>query len=191
VLKHYVFWGLFTLVLIGIGMTLVRRHRELRKAEAAAAEVAARRAAGVTHAPKSEEAAFDPNATRVHFRTSPVGAATELLNREEAILPVEGSAKLVCVGGTQKGHSFPVTSTGVTVGRDPQNDVVIADPRASSHHAWVGIVDHKAILRDLGSTNGTFLNAQMDALVQEATLISGDTIFFGGHGGDQFRFVAD
>jgi pSer/pThr/pTyr-binding forkhead associated (FHA) protein len=67
----------------------------------------------------------------------------------------------------------------------------IADPRVSYHHAWIGIVDQKAVLRDLGSTNGTFLNAQIDAPVGEVVLSPGDTIFFGGHGRDQFRFVLD
>ena len=106
-------------------------------------------------------------------------------------LPPDKTARLVCVGGSQKDHSFPITAAGITIGRDPKNDVVISDPRASYHHAWIGIIDRKAVLRDLGSTNGTFLNAQIEAPVSEVALTPGDTIFFGGHGRDQFRFVVD
>lgn len=190
-LRHFIFWGLFVLVLIGIGVTLLRRHRQIRQAQAAAAKAAAKAEPKPIPVANPVEAPYDPNATRVYFRQSPPGESSELPQRDDVVLPDIGSARLVCVGGTQKGNSFSVTPAGVTVGRDAKNDIVIADPRASSHHAWVGIIDRKAVLRDLGSTNGTFLNAQMDALVHEAVLSPGDTVFFGGHGGDQFRFVAD
>lgn len=184
--KEYVFWGLFALVLIGIGISLWDRHRRSQKvkeleaayragaAAATAAHVKPVVGAAAKPAGSPLEAAFDANATRIHFR----GAADK-------------TARLVCVGGSQKEHSFPVTVAGMTVGRDPKNDVVITDPRASYHHAWIGIIDHKVVLRDLGSTNGTFLNAAIDTPISEAVLSPGDTIFFGGHGRDQFRFVVD
>jgi len=202
VLKIYIFFGIFALVLIGIVVSVVTtRRRGLRqKTNAVAAKpaakvnaVAAKPAAKVAPSGSPDTmppaAAFDPTATRIHFR--PSGPAHALLERDETVLPTAVSARLVCVGGTQKGHSFPVTVAGITVGRDAENDIVISDLRVSHHHAWVGIVDHKAVLRDLGSTNGTFLNAQMDSLVSEVVLSPGDTIFFGGHGGQQFRFVVD
>jgi hypothetical protein len=31
----------------------------------------------------------------------------------------------------------------------------------------------------------------MDVPVSEVALLEGDTIFFGGHGGDQYRFVLE
>ena len=208
VVKEYVFWGLFALVLIGIGVSLWDRHRRSLRAKALEAAYragaaspapdpvaqavvgpAARPAAKPATSPL--EAAFDPHATRIHFRGSTDGTSSALLNRHAAPLPAEKTARLVCVGGSQKDHSFPVTAAGITVGRDPKNDIVIADPRVSYHHAWVGIIDQMAVLRDLGSTNGTFLNAQIDSPVSEVVLSPGDTIFFGGHGRDQYRFVVD
>lgn len=201
--RDYVFWGVFALVLTGIGVSLWNRHRrsvkvrELEAAYHAGAASAKKPAVGpAAKAPAKPvasrlEAAFDPNATRIHLREAPAGGSTALLNRNAVPLPQEKTARLVCVGGSQKDHSFSVTEAGITVGRDPKSDVVIADPRASYHHAWVGIVDRKAVLRDLGSTNGTFLNAAIDAPVSEVVLKPGDTIFFGGHGRDQFRFVVD
>lgn len=192
-LKIYIFWGIFTLVLIGVGVsvTATRRRSSRQKVNAAAAEPAAAVAPSDIPDASPPLAAFDPTATRIHVRPPPTGTSPAVLNRDEAVLPTAGAARLVCVGGTQKGHSFSVTEAGIKVGRDPQNDIVIADIRVSHHHAWIGIIDHKAVLRDLGSTNGTFLNAQMDSLVSEAVLSPGDTIFFGGHGGQQFRFVVD
>ncbi len=193
-LKFYVFWGLFALVLIGVAATLIRDRQRRLKREAEEAEGAKSRAASAPpHKPvvRPVEAPYDPTATRVHVRSTPVGTHSELPDREEARLPSEAVPRLVCVGGSQKDHSFPVTVAGVTVGRSKDNTIVITDPRASNHHAWVGIVDHKVVLRDLESTNGTFLNAQIDAPVSEVVLSPGDTIFFGGHGRDQFRFVVD
>jgi len=202
-LKYYVFWGLFALVLIGIGVSLRERRRRSLKAKeleeayraGAAAAAHARPAVGPAAKPPAKpatsprEAAFDPHATRIHVSGSADGASPLSPSRDGAPLPAGKTARLVCVGGSQKDQSFPVTAAGITVGRDPRNDVVIADPRASHHHAWIGIIDDKAVLRDLGSTNGTFLNARIDSPVSEVVLSPGDTIFFGGHGRDQFRFV--
>lgn len=203
--KDYVFWGLFALVVIGIGVSQWDRRRrslkakELEEAYRAGLAAAAQPRSGAGPAAKppakpaagTPEAAFDPNATRVHFRGSAEIAPAAPLHRDAAPLPPQKAARLVCVSGSQKDHSFPITAAGITIGREPKNDVVLSDPRASYHHAWIGIIDHKAVLRDLGSTNGTFLNAQIDAPVGEVVLSPGDTIFFGGHGRDQFRFVLD
>ena len=192
-LKHYVFWGLFALVLIGIAGTVIRdrRRRIKREAEAGAAKSRAAAAPASPPAATRPETAYDPTATRVHVRTTPVGTHTALPDREEVNLPSEAAPRLVCVGGSQKDHSFPVKVAGITVGRAKDNDIVITDARASHRHAWVGIVDRKVVLRDLGSLNGTFLNAQIDTPVSEVVLSPGDTIFFGGHGRDQFRLVVD
>lgn len=196
-LKLYIFWGTFVLVLLGVGLTLLSQYSRRQKNRNAAAESAAKAipeappAASVADAP-AVDAPFDPNATRIHVRPSPAGESAVLqLNRENAVLPVNASVRLVCVGGHQKGESFAIRSGGITVGRDAKNDIVIHDPRVSYHHAWLGIVDHKVVLRDLESTNGTFLNADLDSLVHEVALIHGDTIFFGGHGGAQFRLVVE
>lgn len=190
-LKLYIFWGTFVVVLIGVALTLLNHSNRRRSNLNAAAKSAVRAIPAPPPAADVEDAAYDPNATRIHVRASPASESAVLLNRENTTLPVGASVKLVCVGGAQKGDSFPVRSRGITVGRDAKNDIVIHDPRISYHHAWIGIVDHKVLLRDLESTNGTFLNAQLDSLVQEVALIHGDTIFFGGHGGAQFRLVVE
>lgn len=196
-LKYYVFWGLFALVLVGVAGTLIRDGLRRRKREAEEARLrAAQPPAPVVPVPHlvpapHPEAEFDATATRIHVRTAPVATHAVLADRGAVELPREAVPRLVCVGGTLKDQSFPVTAAGITVGRNKGNDIVITDPRASNHHAWVGIVEHKVVLRDLGSTNGTFLNAQIDAPVSEAVLAPGDTIFFGGHGRDQFRLVVD
>lgn len=95
------------------------------------------------------------------------------------------------MSGSNKGQTYAIPEPGITIGRNPSCDIVLTDQRVSSHHAWIGLVAGKPVLRDLNSTNGTFLNAQTHTSVSEVILRAGDTVFFGGHQGDQFRFVAD
>src|SRR5580658_3478973 len=46
------------------------------------------------------------------------------------------------------------------VGRDPQSDIVLADPRVSWEHAVLRHQDGGWLLEDTGSTNGTFVDSQ-------------------------------
>jgi len=134
----------------------------------------------------SPQTAFDPDATQVFKRPNPAAAAVAL-NRAGATVD---AATIVGLSGSQRGRSYKVVEAGITIGRSSSCDVVLDDHRVSSRHAWVGIVDGKALLRDLESTNGTFLNTASQSPIHEVELCAGDTIFFGGHQGDQFRFVA-
>jgi hypothetical protein len=93
--------------------------------------------------------------------------------------------------GKQKGNRYQLHQKGITVGRHPSCNIVLDDPRVSSRHAWVGMVDGKPTLRDLKSTNGTFLNVRTKESVGEAELVPGDTIFFGSQKADQFVFTME
>jgi hypothetical protein len=134
---------------------------------------------------------FDPGETLIYMRPSQASGSGAARKRENVTTITPTGAHLVCLSGGHKGSTFAITATGITIGRSPYADIVLGDPRVSFRHAWVGIVDDKAVLRDLKSTNGTFLNAQLNTRITETPLRSGDTIFFGGHQGDQFRFVVD
>lgn len=209
-MRDLIFWSLFAAMIAGIILTLVGNYRRGQARERSRAELQARLAAeaeraekvGGVAAKKPEAAApgpaaspahdaFDPTKTRLYVDTSHMEAPHEMLSRGAATSPVAGSARLVCLGGRLKGHSFPIPAIGLSVGRAEDNDVVIVDGRVSAHHAWIGMVNGRPMLRDYQSLNGTFLNAEMHSPVSEALLVNGDTIFFGGHGGDQYRFVVD
>jgi len=56
------------------------------------------------------------------------------------------------------GREHPLTGDTVTIGRAIENDIVITSKRISREHARVRREGWRAILEDLGSTNGTFLN---------------------------------
>lgn len=53
-------------------------------------------------------------------------------------------------------------SNPITVGRDQTNTIAIPDPDVSRHHAQFTLDGTRVLLRDLGSTNGTFLHDGAD-----------------------------
>jgi pSer/pThr/pTyr-binding forkhead associated (FHA) protein len=56
------------------------------------------------------------------------------------------------------GREHVLTDDVVTIGRAVENDIVITSKRVSREHACVRREGWRAILEDLNSTNGTFLN---------------------------------
>jgi hypothetical protein len=77
---------------------------------------------------------------------------------------------------TLVGSSLPLTSA-LVIGRTHGNDIVIADDMVSSTHARITPVPEGAILEDLNSTNGTYLNDLRISSPQ--TLSPGDHITIG------------
>ena len=73
---------------------------------------------------------------------------------------------------------FPVAQTPVTVGRSPNNDIVIDNALVSRHHIKIVQDGRHYIVEDLGSGNGTLLNGQ--AVIKE-TLRNQDEILVGKH----------
>ncbi len=63
-----------------------------------------------------------------------------------------------------------------TIGRQEGNSVVIDHPSVSSRHCELVWEGEAALVRDLGSTNGTFINNQP---IQEAVLLAGQVLRLG------------
>lgn len=61
----------------------------------------------------------------------------------------------------------------VTIGRLPENDIVLTSPDVSRRHAIILIMEKSYVLQDQGSKNGTYVN---DKPVQSAKLQNGDRI---------------
>ena len=85
-------------------------------------------------------------------------------------------AKLVILNQGMTGRSFDLNVERTTVGRVEDNTFQIADASVSSHHAEVLLRGTEVVVRDLNSTNGTFINNEK---ISEATLKSGQTLRFG------------
>jgi pSer/pThr/pTyr-binding forkhead associated (FHA) protein len=71
-----------------------------------------------------------------------------------------------------------VLGTTATIGRLPDNTVVIDNPAVSGHHARIVHQGEALVLEDLESTNGTFVN---DQHVTRHALKHGDVILVGKH----------
>lgn len=67
----------------------------------------------------------------------------------------------------------------MTIGRSPDNQLVVNDPQASSHHAQIYPGGQGYLLVDLGSTNGTFVNEQRLISHSPRILNAGDVIRVG------------
>lgn len=72
-----------------------------------------------------------------------------------------------------------VTLTGerIMVGRDPSNRVALTDPAISSLHASLERYGSAWVIRDLGSSNGTFVNGERVA--GDIPLRNGDEVSMG------------
>jgi hypothetical protein len=66
-----------------------------------------------------------------------------------------------------------------SIGRDLDNDIVLNDATVSGRHAVVGRRDGAWWVEDLGSTNGTWLNAEPVPAQLPALARSGDVLQFG------------
>jgi pSer/pThr/pTyr-binding forkhead associated (FHA) protein len=72
----------------------------------------------------------------------------------------------------------PVGSNEVSIGRSPDNGLVIDNPAVSHYHARVFHEEGRLMLEDFGSLNGTFVNGQRVKIV---TLKPGDSVMVGKH----------
>ena len=82
-------------------------------------------------------------------------------------------------------REVPLSKERMTLGRKPQNDIVIDNIAVSAEHAVIVTLLNDSFLEDLGSTNGTFVNGQP---VKKHFLQNGDTIELGKY---RLKFIAD
>jgi pSer/pThr/pTyr-binding forkhead associated (FHA) protein len=73
--------------------------------------------------------------------------------------PAKGPV-LVVMDGERAGQRFPLKNPNLTMGRDLNNDVVLADAEVSRVHARLTWADGTYTLEDTGSTNGTEVNGE-------------------------------
>jgi hypothetical protein len=72
-------------------------------------------------------------------------------------LPAGADVVLTVTGGPEKGKTFTLSAPRVVIGRTGA-DLALNDPEISRHHCLLEVRDRTVNLKDLDSTNGTFLD---------------------------------
>lgn len=136
---------------------------------------------GATAAPAE---AVQPPAALRPIAEDPPGAPTPgsirgddtgtVVFRRPAPAPTRAVLRLAPRGGIER--VIEVDGTPLTLGRAPDNGLVLADARVSRHHARLQARRGTLVLTDLGSTNGSRVNG---IRVDECALGVGDRVVLG------------
>src|SRR5512144_1012387 len=98
--------------------------------------------------------------------------------RPEPIVAGARHAFLLVLAGPQLGDIFPLEpGRELVIGRRDDADVPIRDDGVSRRHASIRVEGEGAMLRDLGSANGTWVDG---ARTGEARLADGNRVALGG-----------
>jgi hypothetical protein len=103
------------------------------------------------------------------------------LKKEETMQYTAPSGSGPALTVRHTGQEFPLTQAPVTIGRQPDCTVILADPQVSRQHAAISYQAGRYIVQDLGSANGTYINERRitapQALRDGDQLRLGNTVF--------------
>lgn len=130
-----------------------------------------------SHASLSQEPSLGVNLRRQMARTKTVVTTISKI----ASSPANLQAALVVIYGIDLGRKYDLSKSEVIIGRSSKADIQIDQESISRNHARVNSTEQGVWLRDLSSTNGTFVNDEMvdgDFLLRNGDLVKiGRTIF--------------
>ncbi len=86
------------------------------------------------------------------------------------------TATLLVKSGFYEGLEVPLEGSKTVIGRGRRADVVLAEPTISREHAAIGCDSEGWYIKDLGSTNGSYVNGSR---IQRHQLKQGDEIVMG------------
>jgi pSer/pThr/pTyr-binding forkhead associated (FHA) protein len=89
---------------------------------------------------------------------------------------VAQATALVGIDGALAGQRIAIPPTGLTIGRETDNMLIIPDPSVSRHHARIAFENGALVVYDLNSTNGVYVNEQR---ISKQSLRAGDIVRFG------------
>ncbi|HZZ65196.1 MAG TPA: FhaA domain-containing protein [Candidatus Baltobacteraceae bacterium] len=141
-----------------------------------------------TYLEKEWSVLLEDVAERVGVRFAGGAPSVELLARE-GIVP--GAIEIEAADAQEPGTGARLTlrviagpnmdrvyavDDGMHVGRNPGCDLVLSDPSVSRKHAALRFEEHRLVVADEGSSNGTFVNGKR---IKERVLRVGDVVGFG------------
>ena len=122
-----------------------------------------------------------PFCAQIAAQAAAAPAKLQKMKTQALVIDASGQAGVQLLGwviplqGPQKGELFtlqPVT----TIGTDPKCNIVLNDKFMSSRHAEIKAENGMWVLRDAGSTNGTYVNNKR---VDRHELVDNDFVKFG------------
>ena len=197
-----VLFAIILLIIIAVVIFFIARKRsKARKAGAAGS------AGGARDRPEVSPAAYSPSPSPGSYSPSPAKASptpvsaphnldqgmTVDLSRTIAITADGDTVNygaIRFVSGALAGKQFQIKPDGEFIGRDGSSaQIVIADPRISKRHLWIGVREGRVVIVDQSSRNGTFVNDPKSARVTETSLTAGDTVILGESDVARFEFL--
>lgn len=83
---------------------------------------------------------------------------------------------LIVMSGNDIGKKYPVSQAEIIIGRSMDAQIVVKENNVSRRHSRLTFKNGKAMVEDLGSTNGTFVNSEK---ITQCELGDGDLISVG------------
>jgi pSer/pThr/pTyr-binding forkhead associated (FHA) protein len=127
--------------------------------------------------------------TSKHSSRQPEDGSDTLERRLDIVVtqgtPSPGGSFLLVVAGESAGKLFPLNKPELVIGRSPNADIRINEKAVSHNHARLQMDNGICTLRDLDSTNGTFLNNEL--IAGSVRLRGGDAV---GVGSTTFTYLA-
>ena len=101
---------------------------------------------------------------------------TQIRRAKQGTALIAHRLRLRVLEGADQGRETTLEGTHALIGSAPDSDLVLSDPEVSRRHCSISTEGDKYILRDLESTNGTFVTG---VRVREAELTPGMTLSVG------------
>jgi DNA-binding NtrC family response regulator len=101
------------------------------------------------------------------------------VNPSATVRATNAVPRLTAVSGPAAGSGLALTRAMATVGRHASNDLALSDPRVSGVHLQILSTEGRVVVRDTGSTNGTWLGPHRVSEIDLAVggeLRVGDTV---------------